>query len=99
MGGSKVLQKQKKKNLMYRTVFTVIVIFLIVTIVILRSQISELREEYQKLSDNLNEYEYRVEELKYEASLTENEYIEKYAREVLGFHKSGEIVFRKSNGN
>ena len=54
MGGSKVLQKQKKKNLMYRTVFTVIVIFLIVTIVILRSQISELREEYQKLSDSRN---------------------------------------------
>ncbi|MBQ8404784.1 MAG: septum formation initiator family protein, partial [Clostridia bacterium] len=42
-------------------------------------------------------YQDEVDELKYDFTLSEKEYIEKYAREQLGFHKTGEIVFKKSS--
>ena len=31
--------------------------------------------------------------MEYDLSLPKEDYIEKYAREVLGYHKNGELVF------
>ncbi|MGN1095013.1 MAG: septum formation initiator family protein [Eubacteriales bacterium] len=74
-----------------------VTLFLIITIVTLQSQLSALREERDELAVLVDEYKDKVEELEYESTLSEKEYIEKYAREVLGFHKSGEIIFKKGN--
>ncbi|MBO5023662.1 MAG: septum formation initiator family protein [Clostridia bacterium] len=90
---------KKKKNILPKVVFAVVILFLGITIAILNSQIKELEKARDELYSSVKEYSDRVDELKYEGELSEREYIEKYAREVLGFHKTGEIVFKNSNGN
>ena len=88
---------KKKKNILPKVVFAVVILFLGITIAILNSQIKELEKARDKLYSSVKEYSDRVDVLKYEGELSEREYIEKY--EVLGFHKTGEIVFKNSNGN
>jgi len=87
----------KKKNFFSTIIVAAIVIFLAVIIVVLRSQINSLNRQYDELNAELREHQDIVDELNYEFTLSEKEYIEKYAREKLGFHKTGEIVFKDSN--
>lgn len=90
--------KKKQKKILPNVAFAVVILFLGITIAILNSQIKELEAARNELYASVNEYRDRVDELEYESELSEREYIEKYAREVLGFHKTGEIVFKNSNG-
>lgn len=90
---------KKRKNILSKIVLFALALFLVMIISVLRSQIKTLEDERSDLAKSVKEYSDRVDELKYEGELSEKEYIEKYAREVLGFHKSGEIVFKNSNGN
>ncbi|MBQ8448711.1 MAG: septum formation initiator family protein [Clostridia bacterium] len=87
----------KKKNFFPAIIVAVIVIFLVIIIFALRSQINALNEQYAKLNEELKAHQDTVDELNYEFTLSEKEYIEKYAREQLGFHKTGEIVFKDGN--
>ena len=87
----------KKKNFFPIIIISVIVIFLTIIIVALQSQIKALNVQYDELSAELKSHQDTVDELNYEFTLSEKEYIEKYAREKLGFHKTGEIVFKDSN--
>jgi cell division protein FtsL len=89
--------KFKKKNFFPAIIVSAIVIFLAVIIIVLQSQISELNQQYNELNTELKQHQDIVDELNYEFTLSEKEYIEKYAREKLGFHKTGEIVFKDSN--
>jgi cell division protein FtsB len=90
--------KKKQKKILPKIAFIAVILFLGVTIAILNSQIKTLEESRNNLYASIKEYRDRVDELKYESELSEREYIEKYAREVLGFHKTGEIIFKNSNG-
>ena len=87
----------KKKNFFPTIIISVIVVFLAIIIIVLQSQLSSLKAQYNDLSAALKSHQDAVDELNYEFTLSEKEYIEKYAREKLGFHKSGEIVFKDSN--
>lgn len=89
--------KKKKKSIFPKVIFAVLILCLGISIAILNAQIKELEEARDELYSSVKEYQDRVDELKYEGELSEREYIEKYAREVLGFHKTGEIVFKNSN--
>ena len=89
--------KKNKKNFFPAIIIAVIVIFLIVIIIALQSQINALNAQYTELKAEHKAHQDIVDELNYEFTLSEKEYIEKYAREKLGFHKSGEIVFKDSN--
>lgn len=87
----------KKKNLFPTIIVAVIVVFLAIIIIVLQSQINTLNTQYAALKDELKAHQDIVDELNYEFTLSEKEYIEKYAREKLGFHKTGEIVFKDGN--
>ena len=56
-------------------------------------QLGDLEKEKEKLSASLDEYRKSIEKMEYDLSLPKEDYIEKYAREVLGYHKNGELVF------
>ena len=88
---------KKKKFFFPAIIVSVIAVFLAVIIIVLQVQISELRREYGELNEALEKQQDIVDELNYEFTLSEKDYIEKYAREKLGFHKSGELVFKDSN--
>ena len=74
-----------------------VLICLLITVLVLKSQIDALNEQKDILAATVKLYQDEVDELQYDFTLSEKEYIEKYAREQLGFHKTGEIVFKKSN--
>jgi cell division protein FtsB len=88
---------KNKKIFFPAIIVAVLVIFLAVIIIVLSSQIKELNRAHDELRAALEQQQDIVDELNYEFTLSERDYIEKYAREKLGFHKSGEIVFKDSN--
>ena len=88
---------KNKKIFFPAIIVAVLAVFLAVVIIVLRSQINELNRKHGELRDALEQQQDIVDELNYEFTLSEKDYIEKYAREKLGFHKSGEIVFKDSN--
>ena len=90
-------EKRKKTNIFPKIAIAALLIFLFCVIMSLRSQINMLKEEYAKIAAEVRENRDEVDELQYEFTLSEKEYIEKYVREKLGFHKTGEIVFKESN--
>ncbi len=88
---------KKKKIFFPAIIVAVLTVFLAVIIIVLQSQINALNREHGELRAALEQQQDIVDELNYEFTLSEKDYIEKYAREKLGFHKSGEIVFKDSN--
>lgn len=92
-----MMETKKKQNIFPKIAVFIIVVALFATIMVLRSQIQNLADERDRISVAVKKHQDKVDELEYEFTLSEKEYIEKYAREKLGFHKSGEIVFKDSN--
>ena len=88
---------KNKTGLFSKLLIAFLLVFSLITIISLQTRLSELKEQKAELSVELERYSEDVAEMRYELSLTKEEYIEKYAREVLGYHKNGEIVF-KNNG-
>lgn len=68
-------------------------LLLTVAIISLYVQLGDLEKEKEKLSASLDEYRKSIEKMEYDLSLPKEDYIEKYAREVLGYHKNGELDF------
>ena len=66
---------------------------LFIAIISLYVNLKNLKKEKNSLSVLIEEYQKSIEEMEYDLSLPKEDYIEKYAREVLGYHKNGELVF------
>lgn len=84
----------RRSNLIIRVAFILIFIFLFVSVINLQVQMKELREErdkraqsVQSLSDAIDELELRI------ATPMDDEYIERIARDKLGYRKPNEIIF------
>lgn len=84
----------RRSNLIIRAAFILILIFLFVSVINLQVQMKELRSELdtriekaQQLQDNIDELELRI------AAPIDEEYIERVAREQLGYRKPNEIIF------
>lgn len=85
-----------RANLIIRVAFTLIFIFLLVSVIRLQVEMNELRvqrdarlQEVQQLQDSIDELELRI------AEPVDEEYIERVARE-LGYRKPNEIIFRNN---
>ncbi len=70
-----------------------IALVLFIAIISLYVNLKKLEKEKNSLSVLIEEYQKSIEEMEYDLSLPKEDYIEKYAREVLGYHKNGELVF------
>ena len=91
--------KQKRPvrtSLIIRTAFTLIFIFLLVSVINLQVEMNELRkerdarlEQVQQLQDSIDELELRI------AEPIDDEYIERVARE-LGYRKPNEVIYRNN---
>ena len=71
--------------------FAVLSIVIIITIQV---KLSDMKKKVAELEAAASEYSEQLGLLEYLNEMPEEEYIERYAREVLGYHKDGEIVFR-----
>lgn len=90
---------KQKLNLFVKVALVIFVVFSVITVMTLRSKLDDLRKQKTELEAEVEKYAEEVEKMRYDLSLPAEEYIEKYAREVLGYHKSGEIVFRNEGDN
>jgi cell division protein FtsB len=89
-------KKPVRTNLIIRTAFTLIFIFLLVSVINLQVEMNELRkdrdarlEQVQQLQDSIDELELRI------AEPIDDEYIERVARE-LGYRKPNEVIYRNN---
>ena len=81
-------------NIMVKFAFVCVLVILVFAVVNMQMQLSELRESKKQLEDSLQ----RVTDVIEEATIRLNtplsdEYIERVAREKLGYSKPGEIIF------
>lgn len=82
-----------KTNTFVKIMLGCAALLLIIAIISLYVKLGDLEKEKEKLSASLDEYRESIEKMEYDLSLPKEDYIEKYAREVLGYHKNGELVF------
>ena len=87
-------KKPIRTNLVIRAAFTIIFIFLLISVINLQVEMNELRKErdarlveVQRIQDSIDELELRI------SQPLDDEYIERVARE-LGYRKPNEIIFR-----
>ena len=58
-------------------------------------QLRTLVKERDELKEVVDDYKISIAEMELELELPKQEYIEKYAREVLGYHKHSDIIFEE----
>ncbi len=87
-------KKPIRANLVVRIAFTLIFIFLFVSVINLQVEMNELRklrdervQAVAELQDDVDELELRI------AEPIDDEFIERIAREQLGYRKPNEIIF------
>ena len=61
----------------------------------LQMQLRALVKERDELKEIVDDYKISIAEMELELELPKQEYIEKYAREVLGYHKHSDIIFEE----
>ena len=87
----------KKKSKTGKICFIAISIAVIFLIISLRIRIKEIENEKELLQKTIDDYRLTVEEMEYDLKLSKNEYIEKYAREILGYHKYSDIILKEAS--
>ncbi len=93
-------KKIKRSNLIIRISFVLIFVFLFISVISLQVQIRDLRVEREKraaqlqtLQDSIDELELRI------ATPIDDKYIERIARDRLGYRKPGEIIYYNDIAN
>lgn len=83
-----------RTNVFVKAAICIFLVFAFIMIINLSMQVNELKQKQQQLSSRVSEKELEVEQLKdmYERDIDE-EYIQKIAREELGYRMPGEVVY------
>ena len=72
----------------------IILVLMVVLLIVLQIKVNNLTAQKQFLENSINEYNEYLSELNYKNGLTEEEYIKRYSREVLGYHSKNELIFK-----
>ena len=87
----------KKKNSILPVVLITASAVLAIATISVKIKTNELQKEYDLLKSELDALDNKIAEMEYDLSLSEDEFMDKYLRDVLGYHKSDEIIFRNEN--
>lgn len=86
-----------KKNTLLKMILAISAFALAVAMISVQIKTNKLEKEQEQLADLLESYQNTIQSLENDLSLPKNEYIEKYLREVLGYHRTDEIIFRNAD--
>ena len=87
-----------KKNIsLLKIVLAVSSLVLAIAMISVQIKTSELKKEQSRLDETLESYQNAITEMEQDLLLPREEYIEKYLREALGYHRSVEIIFRDAD--
>ena len=78
---------KKKSKLWIRFIFLVALLFILIYMISLQLQLNKLQKERNELSEIVDTYKTSIADMERELLLPKEEYIAKYAREVLGYYK------------
>ncbi|MBQ8496870.1 MAG: septum formation initiator family protein [Clostridia bacterium] len=85
----------KKKTLFFKIALICVACFVVIYIISLQIQLRSLQKERDSLKEIVDDYQMSIAEMEHELLLPKEEYIAKYAREVLGYHKHSDIIFKE----
>ena len=89
-----------KKNLLFKLVILVLVIYFVSTLVSARVQINSKREELKQIEQSCEEQRVANKELERQIMLYQDEeYVQRAAREELGYGTADEKLYIDSSGN
>ena len=86
---------KKKSKLWIRFIFLTALLFILIYMVSLQLQLNKLQKEKAELSEIVDTYKTSISDMERELLLPKEEYIAKYAREVLGYYKYSDIIFKE----
>ena len=86
-----------KKNTLLKMILAISAFALAVAMISVQIKTNKLEKEQEELVDLLESYQNTIQNLENDLALPKDEYIEKYLREVLGYHRTDEIIFRNAD--
>ena len=86
---------KKKSKLWIRLIFLAALLFTLIYMISLQLQLNKLQKERNELSEIVETYKTSIADMERELLLPKEEYIAKYAREVLGYYKYSDIIFKE----
>ena len=89
---------KKKSKLLIRFSLLGAILIIMIYMISLQLQMKTLKQERDELANVVDAYKTSISDMQHELLLPKEEYIAKYAREVLGYYKYSDIIF-KEKGN
>lgn len=86
-----------KKNTLLKIILTMSSFALAIAMITVQIKTNELKKEQEQLFELLESYQNTIKNMENDLTLPRDEYIEKYLREALDYHRSDEIIFREAN--
>ena len=86
---------KKKSKLLARFIFLAVLLCIVIYLVSLRIQLNRLQNERNELAEIVDTYKTSIADMERELLLPKEEYIAKYAREVLGYYRYSDIIFKE----
>ena len=71
------------------------ILIIMIYMISLQLQMKTLKKERDELADIVDAYKTSISDMEHELLLPKEEYIAKYAREVLGYYKYSDIIFKE----
>ena len=73
------------------------ILLIMIYMISLQLQMKELQKERDELLQITDSYKTSISDMEHELMLSKEEYIAKYAREVLGYYKYSDIIFMEKD--
>lgn len=86
---------KKKSKLLLRFSLLAAILIIIVYMISLQLQMKSLQKERDEWAEIVDSYKTSISDMEHELKLPKEEYIAKYAREVLGYYKYSDIIFKE----
>ena len=86
---------KKKSKLLLRFSLLAATLIIMVYMISLQVQMKSLQKERDKWAEVVDSYKTSISDMEHELLLPKEEYIAKYAREVLGYYKYSDIIFKE----
>ncbi|MBQ2988757.1 MAG: septum formation initiator family protein [Clostridia bacterium] len=86
---------KKKSKLLLRFVLLAVLLGILIYMISLQIQLNKLQKERNELANIVDTYKTSIADMERELLLPKEEYIAKYAREVLGYYKYSDYIFKE----
>ena len=95
----KIQSSKKSRNFLLKIALCVFVVYVVGMLISLQAQISAKQQEYAQVQEDISSQQAENQEILDSLEQDDEEYIERVAREKLGYAKPGDQIFVNIAGN